>query len=320
MTFARTARSCFASLFGATLIGVVLSACSGGSGIQNLPTSQQSQNATSPIQQNTNATTAAVSSFKYHLYPTHERSLAVKAQAVNYPADLQYYGGRVVTSALFHNVYIDCAASCWGNPQEFLDNLNNSSMIHVVDQYVHSTANYRYRFGANYASTVNFQTNMLTQTQIVNIVHAAALRFGGGYGNIYNVFIPAGLDTCIDGTDECYSPDNQANWTFCAYHSSVDFSDKAGHVLFTVEPYQNVFGCSVISGPNSALEDSTDSTLSHETFETISDPDPDSGWFNMNFLDEMADECASYDDVDQIYSHKYELQEEYSNKIHGCTN
>lgn len=323
MTFARTLRSCFAWIFGATLIGVVLSACSGGNGVQSLPSSQQSQNATTTNtnQQTPNATTATFSQFRYHLYPVHERGPAVRAQAVNYPADLQFYGGRVVTSAISHDIYVNCAASCWGNPQEFLDNLNDSTFIHVVDQYVHTTANYRYRFGSNYAATVKFTTsNMISANQIINLVHAAALRFGGGYTNIYHVFLPEGIDTCMEGTTTCYSPDNPANWAFCAYHSSVDFSDKSGHVLFTVMPYQDVFGCATTGGPNPELVDSTDSTLTHEYIETITDPDPDGAWFNMNFDDEAADLCASYQDTDLIYSHKYEIQEIYSNRIHGCTN
>ncbi|MBV8639373.1 MAG: hypothetical protein JO322_14935 [Candidatus Eremiobacteraeota bacterium] len=239
---------------------------------------------------------------------------------MNYPADLQYYGGAMVTSALSHDVYVNCSASCWGNPQEFLDNMNNSSFIHIVDQYVHSTANNRYRFGLNYSATVRFTSNQISQAQIINIVHSAALKLGGGYSNIYNVFLPQGIDTCIEGSTSCYSPDNEADWTFCAYHSSVDFNDKAGHVLFTVEPYQDVFGCGVFNGPNSTLVDSTDSTLTHEYIETVTDPDPNSAWFNQNFQDEAADLCASYDDDDFIYSHHYELQEIYSNKIHGCTN
>ena len=321
MTFARTARSCFAWIFAAALISVALSACSGGSGVPSLPSSQQSQNAATTNQQIPSATAAAFSSFRYHLYPVHERGPAVRSQAVNYPADLQFNGGAVVVSAVSHNVYVNCAASCWGNPQEFLDNLNNSTFIHVVDQYVHSTTNYRYRFGANFAATVKFTTsNEISETQIINIVHQAALRFGGGYGNIYHVFLPQGVDTCMDGSTSCYSPDNQAHFAFCAYHSSVDFSDAAKHVLFTVEPYQAVPGCGTTGGPNPLIVDSTDSTLTHEYVETITDPDPQDAWFNMNFNDEAADLCASYDDTDLIYSHKYEIQEIYSNKIHGCTN
>ena len=325
MIFARTTRSCFASLLGATLISVVFSACAGGGGTQSLPQTQQSLNASNPSQLNTPATStspapAISSSFRYHLYPLSERGAAIKTEAVHYPADLQFFGGAVVTSALSHNVYVDCAASCWGDPQEFLDNLNDSTFIHVVDQYVHATANYRYRFGANYSASLKFSTNVITQAQIVNLVHLAALRLGGGYHNIYHVFLPAGIDTCISGTTECYSPDIPQNWVFCAYHSSVDFSDTAGHVLFTVEPYQAVLGCSINNGPNGLVMDSTDSTLSHEYIETITDPDPNSAWFNQNFNGEVADLCAGYDDADLLFFKKYEIQEEYSNKVHACTN
>jgi len=319
MTFARTARSCFVSLC-ATLLAVALSACAGGTGNTTLPRSQQGTSALTTQQMPTPATTA-FSHFRYHLYPIHNgAAAAMKTQAINYPADLQYFGGAVVTSAVDHNVYVDCQASCWGDPQQFLDNLNDSTLIHVVDQYVHQTANYRYRFGYNYAATVNFaSSNMMSNNQIINVVHLAALRFGGGYHNVYNVFLPAGVDTSI-ASSQCYSPDQSQNWTFCAYHSSVDFSDKAGHVLYTVEPYQEVPGCTVSNPTNSLLADSTDSTLSHEHIETITDPDPDSAWFNANFNDEVADLCASYDDSDLLYSRKYTIQEFYSNQAHACVN
>ncbi len=333
MIFARTSRSCFASLLAATLTSVVVSGCAGGGGTQGLPQTQQSATANNPSQLTAPTTSTAPatsttptpkpgvsSSFRYHLYPVNERGAAVRAQTLHYPADLQYNGGAVVTSALSHNVYVDCAASCWGDPQEFLDNLNDSTFIHVVDQYVHATTNYRYRFGANYSAYVKFSTNSMSEDQIVNLVHLAALRIGGGYHNIYHVFLPAGIDTCISGTTQCYSPDVPQNWVFCAYHSSVDFSDKAGHVLFTVEPYQAVPGCAVTNGPNSMLIDSTDSTLSHEYIETITDPDPNSSWFNQNFNGEVADLCAGYDDNDLLYFRRYEIQEEYSNKVHACTN
>jgi hypothetical protein len=46
------------------------------------------------------------------------------------------------------------------------------------------------------------------------------------------------------------APDNNATFAFCAYHSSVDFSD-VGHVLYSVQPYQNVPLCQVQPGtPN----------------------------------------------------------------------
>jgi hypothetical protein len=57
-----------------------------------------------------------------------------------------------------------------------------------------------------------------------------------------------------------------------------DFSD-IGHVLFSVEPYQNVPGCSVgTPSPNGVVVDSQASVLSHEMFETITDPDGTAWW------------------------------------------
>src|ERR1700751_3572947 len=104
MIFARTTRSCFASLLGATLISVVLSACAGGGGTQSLPQTQQSLNASNPTQANTPTTSmsptpAISSSFRYHLYPVSERGAAIKTETLHYPADLQFFGGAVVTSA-----------------------------------------------------------------------------------------------------------------------------------------------------------------------------------------------------------------------------
>jgi hypothetical protein len=108
-------------------------------------------------------------------------------------------------------------------------------------------------------------------------------------------------------------------------------------VLYSVEPYQNVGGCSVRPGtPNGQLVDSTNNTLSHETFETITDPDG-SAWFNFTAVvlafAEIGDECSffvvlptsattasSFFDptVSTIGSHRYAVQPEYANNEHAC--
>lgn len=105
-------------------------------------------------------------------------------------------------------------------------------------------------------------------------MHAVASKEGSGYGHIYHVFLPPGQDECFSHPSKvCYSPDDPKTFVFCAYHSSVQFKD-IGHVLYSVEPFQDVPGCSVRPGtPNGQLADSTNNSLSHELFETISDPD-----------------------------------------------
>ena len=165
----------------------------------------------------------------------------------------------------------------------------------------------------------------LGQPDVLNIVHTAASLLGNKpYKDIFHVFLPKGTDVCLNEHMDCYSPDNFPTFVFCAYHGSVDFSD-IGHVLFTVEPYQNVPGCSVAQPtPNGALIDSTANVLSHEVIETITDPDG-TAWFARNSLavygDEVADLCVNpffqYGKV-LVGGKHYAIQPEYSNKLHGC--
>ena len=146
-----------------------------------------------------------------------------------------------------------------------------------------TTATLRYPVGGTVSINRTLQTNVLDQNDILSIVHAAAVKLSiqSGYSNIVHVFLPRGIDTCFDLTSICYSPDNAPSFFFCAYHGAVVFND-IGHILFSVEPYQNVPGCQVATPtPNGDLVDSTASVLSHEFFETITDPDLDA-WSSVN--------------------------------------
>jgi hypothetical protein len=140
-----------------------------------------------------------------------------------------------------------------------------------------------------------------------------------------------GSRTRFDQTSECYSPDNPATFVFCAYHGSVTFSD-IGHVLFSIEPFQNVTGCQAgAPNPNGMLADSTNSVLSHELIETITDPDGNA-WIANNSLvasgSEIGDLCERgvpsgkpfFDDpILLLNGRKYQLQLEYSNRFHACS-
>jgi hypothetical protein len=247
-----------------------------------------------------------------------------------YPMDVTSQGGPVVTLAQIHNIYVDADAGEWGYPGNFLYNFERSNMIHVLDQYVGSTANDRYYGGK--AGLLDFPIyTTLGDNDLIQMVHAVGAAFGTGYGKIYNIYIPQGVDFC-DQSLGCYSPDNPSTFTFCAFHASIDFQD-IGHVLFTFEPFQNVPGCQVAPGsPRGQLVDSTSSVLSHETSETISDPDPPSGWVATNSLvvlgAEIGDLCQSVDlnsgyflnPVTNLSGTDYSIQLEYSNKYHGCAN
>jgi hypothetical protein len=252
-----------------------------------------------------------------------------------YPADLVNHGGPVVTSAQQELVYFDCpagATKCWGNPANFLNHLNASAFIHMTDQYVGTTANNRYPVDKQVSINQTLQTNVLYENDILSIVHAAAVKLSveNSYSHIIHVFLPQGVDTCFDLTAQCYSPDNPPTFFFCAYHGAVVFSD-IGHILYTVQPYQDVPGCQAATPtPNGDLVDSTASVLSHETFETITDPDLDAWWSDVSLIEqgaELADICEPIgnslaqflDPVFVVGGKNYKIQLMYSNKYHGCT-
>jgi hypothetical protein len=255
-----------------------------------------------------------------------------------YPGDLSYQGGKVVEYAKSHPIYLfsksaGCTTpACWGNPATFLEDLGESGFIHVTDQYTHNSANNRYTVGEGFSGSLPrpSPTAPLTDAQMASIAHQVSRLAGAGYGHIFHIFLPPGQDICITATDGiCYSPDVPATFFFCAYHGSADFPDGS-HVLYTVEPYQNVGGCNVQPGtPNGELVDSTMNVLSHEFFETITDPDPPTGWVNSTnnslFGAEIGDECSfvgatSFDAPSfMIGEKKYAVQREYDNNRHACT-
>ena len=248
-----------------------------------------------------------------------------------YPADLSDTGAsKGIISAFSNNVYVNCSAnpatagSCWGTPSTFLGRLASSLFIHITDQYVGTTANNRYPVGTGTAILDSKLPQTLGLGDISTLVHTAASAHGSGYGHIYHIFLRSGVNVCMPPFG-CYSPNNPSTFTFCAFHGTFLFGD-IGHVVFTVEPYQNVRGCAVAQpSPNGALVDSTSSTLSHELFESITDPDG-TEWFAQSSLieygKEIGDVCQSRFGKYGAFSisgTSYAIQPEYSNKYHACS-
>ncbi len=258
-----------------------------------------------------------------------------------YPDDVTNPGDRdTVFAAKSHPLYVDAYPSTWGKVGEFLTDFGESNFVHVLDQYVGSYSDDRYTLGTSFLVGYPIPaTHTLQINDLLAIVHAGASLEGGGLRHIYHIFLPPGVDTCFPpsspgASPQCYSPDNPATFFFCAYHSAVTFSDSVGHVIFTVEPYQNVPGCNQppTGTANNQLIDSTDDTLSHEISELISDPNLNAWWvhrFTFAYGNEIGDMCTRAAYVGKnIYSHYgnvnlnghlYTIQPEYSNRVHGCT-
>ncbi len=254
-----------------------------------------------------------------------------------YPGDVTFQGGQTVAAAVQHTLYLipngsACAApACWGNADQFLHDINRSDFIHVTDQYTGTSADHRYPYaGSPLLVHYDLPTNPLVDADMAAYAHAAAVSLGGasGYGHVYHIFLAPEQNECFDTSYTICSSN-----VFCAYHGSAVFTD-IGEVVYTVEPYQvNVFGCNVRTGtPNGAFDDTYD-VLSHELFETISDPDGNAWWNTVAAGmqgQEIGDECVFLlFDAAGFYSssdpaivsaggHLYALQPEYSNSAHGC--
>jgi hypothetical protein len=277
--------------------------------------------------------------------PHNQASSQATSQAVTgpffYPADLASGGGPTLATTTFHAVYVNASgsiASNWGNPEGFLRDLNESTFIHLSDQYVGTSENDRYRVGRHARVRYGTRGATLYESDIAAIAHAVALEHGSGGDHVYHVFLPKGTDTCFDITPQnptpaCYSPDNPATFAFCGYHDAWLFND-IGIVLFTVEPWMGPgSGCEIATpAPNGVLADSQDNTLSHESFETITDPLPGLGFLNLTgdplTFSEIGDECVLFNFSNapgayapptfSIHGKKYAVQPEYSNTYHGC--
>jgi len=314
------------------VIAGLLAACSGGGGGSSLPATTQPPGSGTPgttnsnqiininITQSTLNSMPSYTDLKYHVMATNPNGAQIKPLSTVFPVDMQFHGGHVVPSAQMHEVFINVGSATVGSPQTFQANFSNSTFVHVLDQYAGSTTNNRYPVNATLISaTLSTFSNVISENQLLTVLHTAvATTHLSGYAHVYNLFLKPGLDTCLD-FGPCYSPDNAANFVFCAYHGSVTFSD-VGHVLYSVIPYQHVSGCGDfgLTVPNTVPIDDTASTLSHEDSEIISDPDPGGGYFNDQFGLEIADACAGFRATETLNAHKYLIQPEYSNSVHGC--
>ena len=251
------------------------------------------------------------------------------AANVNSPLDLSWHGGKVMASGTSYDLYMNCesnATGCWGSgglsPKDFLQDLAGSRMVHIADQYVDTgrfAALQPFVSGRRYdtqelSGTMSFNQNVAQIDDIFSIVYAAYQQTGkSGYTAIYHVFLPQGTDMCITPTD-CYSPDNLNTFQFCAFHGSVDFIGGP-HLLFSVEPYQAVSGCQF---PQQSVISATSSTLGHEFFEAITDPDLDA-WWSSQTGEESADLCQAFVYPEHLGAHTYTIQTIYSNRIHNCS-
>ena len=156
-------------------------------------------------------------------------------------------------------------------------------------------------------------SGQLGDQDMYNIIHPVAAQYGAGYTHVYHVYFMQGVQECSTFAGGCYA----VSGGYCAYHGSVNFSD-IGHTIYSFEGYQNISGC---NSPSGKVADSTDSTMSHEMYEAITDPDVNNGtlaWYNRS-KGEIGDICRSnYGNV-ALNGTTYDIQEEWSNHYGACS-
>ena len=267
-----------------------------------------------------------VSNFAVHVLPA--RGTTSSGSSTRHPmdgsfnTDVTFHGGGTMGRALEYNILVNCPdESCWGGSiSRFENDLYFSGFRHVVDQYMSGNQVTGYGVGGDVLVSYAMPSNgIIWDSDIHNIISAVAPSYGTGYNVEYHVFIQQGIDVCtqFSGTTQCYDPDQRVvpapNVFACAWHSSADLSG-IGHVIYSVEPYQGT-GCAV----SSPLENATASTLSHEFFESVTDPDLNAWWYANG--QEIGDLCSNDGTVATVTLHgeSWTIQKEYSNADHTCT-
>jgi hypothetical protein len=141
----------------------------------------------------------------------------------------------------------------------------------------------------------------------------------------YFVFTPPNVGECFNPTT-CFALPAEPQGVFCAYHTFF-----AGTTIYAYQPFAASGSCFPFPGgpttfPNGVNIDIELSPVSHEMFESNTDPLLNA-WFGTGGLsDEIGDKCAynygffSPDGTNIVLmGHPFQLQQEFSNDITACT-
>ena len=196
--------------------------------------------------------------------------------------------------------------------ERYFQDIGGSAFYAMMSQYS-GIANVS-SLGGAFIDSAAYPESTLSDADIQNEV-TRAMQVNGwtaGIGKQFFVFTPNGVKSCM-GSSCSFT-------TYCAYHNF--FSGSAGEtVLYANMPYAgtNLGACGTPSSPNSDADaDAEISIVSHEHFETVTDPRLNA-WYDL-LGNENGDKCrTSYGPTTNgadlvINQHPYIVQQEYSNR------
>lgn len=206
----------------------------------------------------------------------------------------------------------------------FLDVCKPNPFYSIVQQYRDATNSIGacslggyWTDNSNYPGGRGSSSNPLTDVDMQNEVSSAMIANGWGSNNGNNeFFVFTGYNVISCAGLSCFG-------NFCAYHSY--FVPTGGSpIVYANMPDVGTFGgCWASSYPNRDIFiDSEINVMSHEQFESLTDPIFPTGWIYRDTAHEIGDECAWIFGTSGatlvIGADYYRLQLEWSNDASGC--
>ena len=238
------------------------------------------------------------------IVPLHrpEAPARVAAAAPN----LTYRNGPLLTSVKVFTVFWGAAwqqspsSEVMTKINQFFDYILTSQLIDQLGEYSvpGKTIGHGSRMGTVVLTSPDPGTSVqdsAIQKLIQSEISAGTLPATNA-NSLYFVFLPQGVKVVQGNTASCQS--------FCGYHDSF-----GKNVYYAVMPYPGCTGCT----GGLAASDALTSTTSHELCESITDPIPGQGWYDVN-NGEIGDICAWKTRT----LGQYTVQLEWSNKAGSC--
>jgi serine protease len=201
--------------------------------------------------------------------------------------------------------------------ESYIGNLGGSSHNNIYTQYYEVSGGktiYITNPSNQYSGAWEDDSDAVPRHPTDSQIAAEALRgvkhFGYNASASYVVATPHGRSTSGFGTQ------------WCAYHSATTSSGRL--VSYTDLPYMPDAGAScgsnIISPPSdeTGADEGVTIVEGHEQGESVTDPDPPSGWYN-NQYGEIGDICAWQNiQNDPFGSFSYTMQPMFSNATQSC--
>jgi hypothetical protein len=179
--------------------------------------------------------------------------------------------------------------------------VSNGSTVYIT--------NPKKQFGGAWEDDGNAVPTHPTDAQVAAEALAGVAHFGYDPNGSYVVATPHGRSS------------NGFGSSFCAYHSAASYNGKL--VSYTNLPYMpdaNDCGSNWITPPSdeSGIDEGVTIVEGHEYAESITDPNPPTGWYNGQY-GEIGDICAWQNVQNDPFRKKsYSSQPMYSNASQSC--